>query len=94
MIIAAPDIRPEDLPVKATILTISISRTLDAIWSFACGLECDTGLPAYECFCKQLDNVVLEAKEASRELLTGALPFDLRDSTLARDWAKLKSRGA
>ncbi|MCJ7585089.1 MAG: hypothetical protein MUO30_10025, partial [Anaerolineales bacterium] len=57
VVMAAPDIRPEDIAVKATILAMAINRVYGAIRSFSFALECDTKLPEYKRFVKRMQDV-------------------------------------
>lgn len=92
VVMAAPDIRPEDIAVKATILTIAINRVYGAIRSFSLALECDTTTPEYNIFVEQMKDVTTGVQAAYKKLTTQELPFDIRESNLAQDWVKLKSR--
>lgn len=90
VVMAAPDIRDEDLVVKATILVISISRLYEAIRQFARSLDCDRTLPYYEEFGIQLQAAYSGAIEAYKVTAQQPLPFDIKDTRLTREWAKLK----
>lgn len=92
VVMAAPDLRQEDIPVKASILAIAINRVLDAIRSFAIGLNCDTTTPECKQFVERMQEVSTGHLEAFKALTTRPLPFDIHDSFLAQDWAKLRSR--
>ena len=89
---AVPDIRPEDLSVKATILTIAINRTREAIRSFVIALNCDETTSNYKSFKTRMDSVLSEAKVAYMATTVQPLPFDIGDSSLALEWAKLKTK--
>lgn len=93
VVMAAPDLRPEDMAVKATILAIVINRVYGAIRSFVFALDCDTTTPGYRRFVERMQEVAAGVKEAFKALATQPLPFDIHDSSLAQDWAKSKSRG-
>jgi hypothetical protein len=91
-VLAAPDLRTEDLAVKATVLAIVINRVREAIRSFVFALNCDTTTPDYKRFVERMQEVAAGVKEAFKVLATQPLPFDIHDSSLAEDWAKSKSR--
>lgn len=92
VVMSAPDIRGEDFAVKATILTIAISRTHDAVRRFALALQCDTKSTAYKEFIATLNKVVAETPKALKGAMSHPLPFNIQDSPLARDWSRLKFR--
>jgi hypothetical protein len=89
---AAPDVRSEDIAVKATILAIAIHRVHGAIHSYALALECDTTSPEYLGFVERMRRVPVGTSAAFRALAAQPLPFDIHESVLAQDWARLKSR--
>ncbi|MCI0560701.1 MAG: hypothetical protein MN733_19625 [Nitrososphaera sp.] len=92
VIMAAPDLRAEDLPVKATILVISISRVREAIRCFAIALNCDSSSPDYEDFRIRMVEILPETREAYSQTMTQPLPFIIGDSSLYQDWVKLKTQ--
>jgi hypothetical protein len=89
---AAPDLRAEDVAVKATILAIAIHRVHGAIHSYALALECETFSPQYRGFDERMGRVAPGTSAAFRALAAQPLPFDIRESTLAQDLVQLKSR--
>lgn len=90
VVMAAPDVRLDDLVVKATILAIAISRVHGAVRHFAIALECDASSTEYEKFSIRMDGVLREAQEAYKEVATQPLPFDVGDSAIAKDYSRLK----
>ncbi len=90
VVMAAPDIRPEDMPVKATILCIGINRVREALRSFVFALECDTTTPAYKSFLERMQEVLSSTKKAFKTSTIQPLPLNIRYTSLAHDWAKLK----
>jgi hypothetical protein len=94
VVMAAPDIRDEDLAVKAQVLMISISRVYEAIRQFARALECDKGQHYYDEFIDRLQTAHSGALEAYDDIVQSPLPFDVRDTKLVRDWATLSHERA
>jgi hypothetical protein len=92
VIMAAPDIRTEDLPTKSTIISIGIGRLHDAIQSFALGRDCNTSGRAYLDFSGRMKRVLDEAKQAYLSIANQPLPFTIGDSQLAMDCAKLRAQ--
>ena len=90
VVMAAPDISDENIPVKATVLIISLSRSYAAIRKFALSLECDTTHPYYQDFVERMKAITPAAVNAYKESTKRPLPFDIRHTSLARSWAKLK----
>ena len=94
VVMAAPDVRDEDLVVKATVLMICISRVYEAIRQFARALDCDESVQYWRDFEARLDAAHSGAIEAYKALAQQPLPFDIRQSTLAREWARVKRKGS
>jgi hypothetical protein len=92
VVMAAPDVRSDDLVVKATILAIAISRVHAAVRHFAIALECDASSAEYMNFSMRMDGVLRETKEAYKAVATQPLPFDIGDSIIAKDYSKLKEQ--
>ena len=92
VVMAAPDLRPADLPMKATVLMISVSRVYQAIRRFALNLGCDTDSLYYKDFVERMSKVCPMAGDAYRSLVNGPLPFDVSDSRVTREYMSLKSR--
>ena len=92
VVMAAPDVRDEDLAVKATVLMICFSRVYEAIRQFARALDCDEGVEYCRDFEARLDAAHSGAIEAYKTLAQRPLPFDIRDSPLAREWAGMKRK--
>lgn len=93
IVMAAPDTRPEDVIVKATILAISTNRIREALRSFSFALECDTSTPQYKSFVDRVNEVKVGGLQAYKSLATQPLPIILTDPKLYAEWAKLKTRG-
>jgi hypothetical protein len=92
VVMAAPDVRREDLPVKATILTIAISRVREAIRCFSVGVECDERGLDFNSFKARMDNVLTVTGEAYAAFSDQPLPFDISDSALSETYGRLKGR--
>lgn len=89
VVMAAPDIREEDLPNKFTILAITVSRIHDAIRNFAFAIEADHDDPRVIFWRERLNTIIpssVEAYESAKFLL----PFDIKHSRLAKEYANLK----
>ncbi len=93
VVMAAPDVRDEDLVVKATVLMISISRVYQAIHQFARSLDCDKSLQYYKEFETRLRAAHSGAIEAYKTLAQQPLPFHIKDTRLSKEWARLKRKG-
>lgn len=92
VVMAAPDLRPEDLPLKATILMIAVSRTYQAIRRFALALKCDSESPAYKDFIGRMSGIVPAAVEAYKRLASSPLLFDISDSALTEEYRNLREQ--
>jgi len=80
VVMAAPDLRSEDLPVKATIAAVAFSRTHDAITAFVQSLSPDRKNERYKDFERRMTVSSKEAFEATKSLVRGNLPFTIRGS--------------
>lgn len=92
VVMAEPDLRQEDLPVKATILTISISRVREAIRCFAAGAECEEACPHFNSFKIKMENILATTKEAYEVFRKHPLPFDIQSSDLTETYSQLRER--
>ena len=92
VVMAAPDIREEDLPVKALILTIAISRVREAIRCFFSGEQCEEKGLDVDSFKLRMENVMTVTKKAYAAFSGQPLPFDIGDSALSDTYGKLKGR--
>lgn len=92
VVMAAPDLRDEDLPVKATILMMAISRTYQAIRWFALNLECTTTHDLYRDFTERMAKVVPAATTAYNQVTVAPLPFDIADELVAEQYRLLKQQ--
>ena len=86
VVMAAPDIRDADLVVKATVLAISLSRCLEAVRRFAVGIDSHRLVETNSPFWRRLESAESAAKEAFLALQNRPLPFDISDSSFARQW--------
>ena len=80
VVMAAPDLRSEDLPVKATIAAVAFSRTHDAITAFVQSLSPDRKNERYKDFERRMTVSSKEALKATKSLVRGNLPFTIRGS--------------
>lgn len=75
IVMAAPDIREEDLPSKAFILSVTILRVGEAIESFAIARKLDFEKPNVVAWQKRLDSIVRSLDKAVDPLTKIPLPF-------------------
>ncbi len=64
VVMASPDIRNEDLVVKAAVLMVSFSRVYEAIRQFVLALDCEDGSDEYGKFEEKFNQSYSEAMEA------------------------------
>lgn len=94
VVMAVPDLRDEDLCVKAMILTIALIRCIEAIKRFALVLKPDILAEYNSNFWQRLDRAEKETGEALSYVGKGPLPFTITDSELAKQWRINKIKGA
>ncbi len=92
VVMAAPDLREVDLPVKAVILTIAISRVREAIRCFSAGVESDESGADFNSFKVRMENILTVTCNAHAAFNDRPLPFDIGDSDLSKTYGKLKGR--
>ncbi len=90
-VMAAPDVRLEDLPQKVIVLMISLSRILQAVRHFALSLECDFSDDYTQAFWKRLLSVEPHALAAAKSV-SDPLPFDIRDTVLHDQLSQVRLR--
>ena len=91
VVMAAPDLRTSDLPVKATVLTISMSRVYQAIRRFTLSLDCDTTSESYVDFLARMAKVCPAVAEAFAYFVKRPLPFDVADTRVMQEYHALRS---
>lgn len=91
VVMAAPDTRSRDLPVKAMILMISVSRVYQAIRRFALNLNCRADSDYYKIFNERMSRVTRTALDAYRTIVVSPLPFDISDDRITGEYRLLKS---
>lgn len=89
IVMAAPDVRPEDLPNKAMIVVTTINRILAAIRGFAWACEIDLEHARVVSWRKRLDSVIPDIEEAMKPLWGKQLPISISNTKLARDYLEL-----
>jgi len=89
VVMACPDLRPSDLPVKATVVMVALSRTYQAIRGFAFALEPRKDA-AYRRFVRRMSRVVPAATKAYLKYTRLRLPFDIRDEKIAHEYFDLR----
>lgn len=83
VIMPTPDIRPEDLPRKATILCIAIKLSYVAIRQFARALNCDQDSEYFQAFLKRMAKVRSGVDAAFQSVAQMPLPLSF---TQYSDW--------
>lgn len=91
VVMAVPDLRPEDLSLKATVLMISVSRVYQAVRRFSLNLEWDGELPYCQDYLRRMRGVWRGAIDAYKSLATGPLPFDISDAAISTEYRSLKA---
>lgn len=91
VVMAAPDIREEDLPVKSALLMIAISRVREAIRFFVVALDSEKDDENYKTLEYRMEIVRATSIEAFDVCSQISLPFNLQGSTLANEWSNLKN---
>lgn len=90
VVMAAPDVRDENLSLKATVLMISISRVLDAVEYFVRATPCHEGSARYQKFMARVSSANNMSIEAFKSTTAGPLPFSISEEKLARDYKTLR----
>ena len=88
---AAPDLRQEDLSLKATVLMISVSRVYQAVRRFSLHSECDRERPYYQDYLRRMRGVVPSARDAYKSLVADPLPFGISDAAISAEYRLLKA---
>ena len=93
-VMATPDFRAEDLPVKALVLTIAISRTLESAQRFVKASQPDESHERFTAFRDRADSAQRSLTAAYKEA-TGRkpLPFTLKTDAIERRYRDLRGRG-
>ena len=89
VVMASPDVRVEDLPVKVAILSIALMRTQDAVESFRDGMSPDLDSAEYHAFEARLNSI----DDLLRPFFDGMdldLPFDIRDDKNAERYRRAR----
>ena len=94
VVMAAPDLRPEDTPVKATVVFIALVRTLEAVRFFGREISPDKSHSTYIEFRHRVENASTLMADAYKNSQIGPLPFDLRDSSLMREILDIRTRAS
>lgn len=79
-VMAVPDLREKDSPLKAVVVNISLIRCFDAIKHFARALECNEEELAYQDFMARAEEASKESDKAFSVFLESSpLPFGIED---------------
>jgi hypothetical protein len=89
VVMAIPDTRLEDYPVKVTIINIAIARMIEAIRSFIEATGCETRDPKYREISNNLNTAYQEVLDANDQLDISDLPFTISHTELASEYSKL-----
>lgn len=89
VIMAAPNVDPNDVTVKAHILVIAINRLREALRSFVMASRADTKNEEYKAFVKRIDEVYEQTKTAYTSIGPAELPIHIGDSWLAKRYTDL-----
>jgi len=84
-IVAAPDVRVEDIPNKAFIITTSVLHTWEAIESFALARGLDEEDSNVISWKKRFDSIVTNLDKAVDPIMKMPLPFDYKGRMLHRE---------
>ena len=90
VVMAAPDVRPVDLPMKATILTMAIARTYQAVRWFALSAGYDPSHEQNRDFVARMARVVPATVAAYGEYSKSPLPFGVGHERVASEYRALK----
>jgi hypothetical protein len=88
VIMAAPDLRPEDRVAKVMLLSIAATRTIEAVTSFVAARHPQEGDLAYKEYGIMIQRV-LSKFESFKQGLTGQLPFHIADEKIAEEYRTL-----
>jgi hypothetical protein len=92
IVMALPDGRDADKPLKANILATAILACFDAINGFADGLGIDTDNPRVQAFSERVSLLDQLTKQAIAAVSTDPLPFDAGDDRRARRYFELLAK--
>jgi hypothetical protein len=84
IIMAAPDVREEDLPSKAFIITVTVLRVKEAIDSFALARELNYENTSVTLWKGRLDSIIPNLDKAVTPVMKMPLPFNYRGYMLKR----------
>ncbi len=84
VVMALPNIRSEDLPVKANVAIIALHRSMECIEAFARALGFDKPWPVDHGFAVRLDRAREMSWKAFEPFLTSAMPVDVASTRFAK----------
>jgi len=88
VIMAAPDLRPEDRVAKVMLLSIAATRTIEAVTSFVASMHPQESDLAYQEYGIMIQRA-LSKLESFKKGLTGQLPFHIADEKIAEEYRAL-----
>lgn len=94
IIMAAPDVRAEDLPNKAMILATIVNHILGATHRFASACEIDRENARVISWQERLDSIVPDLEKAMEPLWDTPPPIQLGDSQLKREYLRLRQHAS
>ena len=89
VIMAAPDLRPEDRVAKVMLLSIAVTRMVEAITAFVAARVPEDQDPAYLDYGSMIRKV-LEGIQLFSKGLEGPLPFHIADEKVAAEYRALR----
>jgi hypothetical protein len=92
VVMAVPDTREIDAPVKATVLTVTTNHVKAAIIHFAQALEYEPASAAFAHFATRLE--LVDAGLAAAYAGPASLPFHIGESKLAQEWSTLRQNAS
>ena len=88
VVVAVPDLRPEDLPQKALVLLMSITRVYQAVYQFQRAAEADPATPEYADFLIRVKGIVEHTVGAAKAVGSAPLPFSVANEPALLAWRK------
>lgn len=92
VVMATPNLREEDQPLKAMVLALSLSYCVKAIRAYADALECDKSDAYYISFEKRLEDVQSSILNTAKDIIKEDAPLPFTISDEARKWFKKRGK--
>jgi hypothetical protein len=91
VIMAAPDLRPQDRVAKVMLLSIAVTRSVEAITAFVAARKPQDQDPAYLEYGRMIRKILSRMRLFS-DGLKGPLPFHIADEKVAAEYRELRPR--